>query len=152
MAALGPRVLNIPSGAFISDGVNPTGYSISFSGGYFSGIATRGGCLVAPVNLPAGAVINGIYAVVNDSNGAESEWFDLYRIDMSTGATTLMGEAATPVDATPGVVLVGTNAITYPVVSSEYAYQVATCARPDINVYGVRVSYGLGTYLPMMAH
>jgi len=137
-----------PPAAFTSDGNIPDGFMMSFAGGYFFGTVEVGACLLAPVQLPKGVTITSFEVRLDDGNATLSEWFDLHRINLETGAATMMATVSSPAGTTGGLVALTDNTISDPDVSDMYAYQVTTCARPNINVYSVRIGYGSTTSLP----
>jgi hypothetical protein len=133
------RVINIPVAAFTSDGFDPDGYFKSFAGGYFYGKVTRNACLTAPVIFPRGAsTIVSVKVFARDTSAAESEWFDLYRITLGKCATRRLGRATT---RTNSVCTAYSIPLASRVIANGYAYQITTCARPGIYVYGAQVTY-----------
>ena len=138
----------LPPAAFTSDGNDPDGFMMPFSGGYFFGLVSTGACLLAPVQLPNGVTITSLEVRLDDANGTDSEWFDLDRINLETGTVTAMAMVSSPAGTTGGLVTLTDDTITEPIVSDMYAYQVTTCARPNINVYSVRIGYSSTTNLP----
>jgi hypothetical protein len=146
----GPANLVLPSAAFTSDGDYPDGFFMSFSEGYFYGTVASGACLLAPVQLPAGVTITGLEVRLNDNNATAVEWFDLYRTNLATGATQLIASVSSPAGTTGGVVALVDNTVLNPTVSDMYAYQLCTCARETVYVYGARIGYSHTVALPIL--
>jgi hypothetical protein len=107
-------------------------------------------CLLAPVQLPEGTTISSLEVRLNDANSVGYESFYLNRTSLETGTVETMAEAYSPEGSTGGLVALVDNTITNPVVSDMYTYQVVTCARPDIYVYGVRIGYSFVLSLPLV--
>jgi hypothetical protein len=131
--------LIIPAADFSSDGQDPDGFFFDFAGGYVNGAGTA--CLKAPVYLPNGATIQGVWASVYDNAPGEVTVI-LRRADMNSGATDLMAVLSTDVDTTT-LQQPGTSEISYPVVSYPmYAYYLTTCLNSaDHRLYSVRIYY-----------
>ena len=146
----GPAFLVLPPAAFTTDGYDPDGFFNYFSGGYFYGIVPSGACVLAPVQLPAGVTITGLEVRLNDNNATASEWFDLYRTNLATGATQLLASVSSPTGTTGGVVALVDNTVSNPTVSDMYAYQLCTCTRETVYVYGARIGYSHSIALPLV--
>jgi hypothetical protein len=132
------RIITIPAGAFTSDGFDPDGYFKSFAGGYFVGTVASGACLVAPVNFPRGATrIVKVEVFARDDNRDDSEWFSLYRIRLGTCSAQRIGQVTTVGSACRAYNMPVTNRA----IANGYAYQITTCARQSIYVYGVKIQY-----------
>ena len=133
------KAVLIPVGAFTSDGEDPTGYFKTFSGGYMTGNVDSGCCVVAPVIFPNGAkTIQYVYVYAYDSNSSQYEWFDFYRINPATGESTLLGQVTTNDSAGIVEYQIPISDVT---LNNNYVYQLATCLRTGINVYGAKVLY-----------
>jgi hypothetical protein len=138
VAPLG-NVINLPPASFTSDGYDPDGYFKFFGGGYFCGVVESGACVVATIQFPKTATtINKVYVYAYDFNTSAYEWFDLYRINLNTGATEMIGTVGTSDSA--GVVRY-TIPVSKRAILPYYAYQLATCTRPSIRVYGAKITY-----------
>lgn len=148
--AAGPAYLMLPPAAFSSDGSDPDGFFMSFYGGYFTGMVTSGACILAPVNLPVGATITSLSVRAMDNNDGDYEWFDLYRINLATGTTEVIGSTQTPTGLAASPTWYTDTSITTPTVTTGYAYQVTTCTRTSINVYAARIGYQWSGYAPLM--
>jgi hypothetical protein len=143
--AMGPSFFTLPPGAFSSDGYDPDGFNILFASGYFTEAFSGSGCLVAPVNLPAGATVNGLEVWLNDQNSGSIEWFQLDRIYLATGEVKHMAYVVSPAGTTAGITKLTDSTIAYPLITNNaYVYQLTTCVREDIFVYGARVGYSPG--------
>lgn len=147
--AASSATLVLPPAAFASDGFDPDGFSVNFAGGYLYGVVESGACLMAPVNVPAGATITSLSVRVTDSNASLFEGFDLYRIDLSTGEAQVIGSVSTPAGAA-GISWYNDTTITSNVVDANYAYQLTTCVRPSIRVHGVRIGYNWTTFASLI--
>jgi hypothetical protein len=148
-AASGSGYLVLPPAAFTSDGLIPDGFFVYFGGGYFVGQVESSACVLAPVNLPAGVQITSLEARLDDQNSDAYEWFDLYRINLQTGNAEIIASVSSPTGTTGGVVSLVDTTITSPEVSDMYAYQLCTCTRLAIYVYGARIGYTSTTFLPL---
>ena len=137
-ARIGTQIF-MPASSFVSDGFDPDGYFHSFYGGYFEGVATSGACLAADVIFPVGSRrIRKLYIYAHDANTEASEWFDFYRVDLLTGGVDFLGSVST--SDSSGVVeyeIILSDKVLY----KDYAYQITTCSRPDIYVYGAKIIY-----------
>ena len=146
----GPAYLVVPPAAFTSDGYDPDGFFMSFSGGYIAGVVPYDACLLASIELPAGVTITGLEVRLNDNNASESEWFDLYRINLATGVAQIIADVNSPTGTTGGVVALVDNSVLNPSVSDMYAYQLCTCARESVYVYGARIGFSYNVSLPLV--
>lgn len=135
--------------AFTSDGADPDGYFMSFWNGYFYAYEDYNVCLLAPLELSDGTTISSFEVRLNDDNPNHYESFYLNRTNLETGAVQTMAGVFSPAGTTGGLVALTDNTIDYPVVSDMYAYQVVTCARPEIYVYAVRIGYSSMVSLPL---
>lgn len=133
--------LIIPVADFRSDGFKPNSTFFSFSGGYQQGNAEAYGCMMAPVYLPDGATVEQLYISVVD-NDSSNVTVTLYRVDVYTGLTDIMG-AVTSSGASSSLVSLGDTTIDYPTVDyPTYAYYVTTCiSSANIKLYSVRIWY-----------
>lgn len=150
-AAGGPYYAVVPAAAFSSDGSIPDGFLYNFGNGYLCGLADSGVCLAAPVTLTPGTTVNAFEVTFNDQNATLSEYFELSRVSLLTGVRTVMASVATPAGTTAGVTVATDSTISYGDVTNEYAYQITTCVRSDIYVYGARVGHSARTYLPAVS-
>jgi len=133
------NVISIPPADFTSDGNDPDGYYHAFAGGYFAGTLASNACLAAPVHFPKGStMISKVYIFAKDANATNSEEFHFFRINQATGVTEHLGGVST-VDSA-GVVKYEIP-ISKKIISAGYAYEITTCARLNIYVYGARVTY-----------
>lgn len=133
------KAVLIPIGAFTSDGNNPTGYFKSFYEGYMVGNVDSGCCVVAPVIFPNGAkTIQNVYVYAYDSNSSQYEQFLFFRINPATGETTSLGQVTTNDSAGIVEYQIPISDLT---LNNNYVYQLATCLRTGINVYGAKVLY-----------
>jgi len=147
VGSAGPYYKTLPPAAFTSDGNYPNGYRHDLNSRYFYGVVDDA-CLMAPVDLPAGTKVTSLEVTVNDARADNYEWFQLWRVNLSSGVSEIMAYVTTPIGMTAGVVMLGDYTVVYPEVSADYAYQVVTCAEKDIYVSGARVGYSAATYLP----
>jgi len=141
----------IPPSGFVDDGTDPTGYTIDFGYGYLVGGQVTASCMAAAVNLPLGASIDGMEVRLNDQEEIQKEMFALTRINLETGAVEAIASVYSPDGITSGIVSIVSDSVTSPIVSEEYAYQIVTCLRQDIYIYGVRIGYSFTTYLPTVS-
>ena len=149
----GPAYLVLPPGAFTSDGFAPDGFFIRLLGpgaSFFKGQIEENACLVAPVQLPKGVEIKGIEVRLQDSNDGITEFFQLLRTSLTSGIPQVLAEVISPEGTTGGLVGLVDNTVLNAVVDNMYTYQIVTCARPDILVYGVRVGYAYSVSLPLV--
>ncbi|MBG0785628.1 MAG: hypothetical protein H0S79_11045 [Anaerolineaceae bacterium] len=143
-----PNYFIIPPSGFVSDGYDPDGLYISFTGGYITAMEQTLGCIAAPVNLPLGTKIVGMDVRVSDQNNSSNQYYFLSRINLETGDTEVIATVNSPYGTTAGLVSLITTTITEPLVSDEYAYQINTCIHMMINTYAVKIGYSYDTYLP----
>jgi hypothetical protein len=151
----GPGYLVLPPGAFTWDGYTtgagePGMFFISIAGGFLTGRVETNACLVAPVQLPEGVRITGLEARVEDRNDGAEEYFQLWRTSLTSGISEKIAEIPGVAGTTGGLVALVTHTVQDPIVDNMYTYQIATCARPDIEVYGMRVGYSYGIALPLI--
>lgn len=136
----------LPVADFRSDGGNPDGFFFSFLGGniYGKDEVIVGTCLMAPVYLPDGVTITGLYATVVDNDPSVQIWLRLYRLDNYSGGVVQVASAETPVEfASSSMVYIFDDTISNPDVTyPTYSYYVGTCINDsDIHLYSVRIYY-----------
>jgi hypothetical protein len=158
----GPGYLVLPPAAFTWDGYisadSVTGMFIMRivepDAGYFTGQVATNACLLAPVQLPQGVEITGIEVRLQDSNDGPApagvEWFRLLRTSMTSGVVERIAEVVSPEGTTGGLVGLRDLTVENGIIDNMYTYQVATCARQNILVYGVRVGYAYSVALPLI--
>jgi hypothetical protein len=145
----GKSPLVVPAAAFTSDGGDPDGFHFDFAGGYVNGDGTA--CLKAPVHLPAGAVVNSVYASLYD-NAPGNIMVNLRRIDVSTGANDVVATLGTESDSTAIQHLNDSDIDHAYIVYPDYAYYLTTCLNyADHRLYSVRVYYDeFAVFLPIV--
>jgi hypothetical protein len=136
----GPSPLVIPAAAFTSDGTDPDGFFFNFNG-YIDG--TGSACLKAPVYLPRGVMVYGVYASLYD-NYTSDIFVDLRRVDKNSGQGDVMASLSTVSNST-SIQQRKDLTIDYPVIGdlySTFAYFVTTCLHSaDHRLYSVRIYY-----------
>jgi hypothetical protein len=137
----GQSPVNIPAAAFRADGGTNTHYFYTFPGGYMYGTGVSPACVMAPVYLPRGAVIDRVYANVVD-NDATPDWsMQFRRVDALSGTNIVLASFSTTTHGTmiqnPGATVTANNAVP----SQYFSYYLATCLTTNERLYGVRVYY-----------
>jgi hypothetical protein len=133
------RTLVVPACAFTSDGNDVEDYFKSFSGGYVKGRGALGACLCAPLIFPDNARrLRRVKVYVHDDSASWDSFFDLYRVDITTGTASHMGGFTTS-DST-GVVRYTINPSSR-AIGNRYAWQLCTCLYPDSYLYGAGADY-----------
>jgi len=118
-----PRV--IPASAFQADGLNRN-YYYTFAGGYMHPL---GGtvCMIAPVYLPSGYIVNGFGGLLYD-NAVENFGLVLQRKNLyDTSSRDIMASVSTE-GASTAVRQLTTSQVSDPVIDNfNFAYSVVTC-------------------------
>jgi hypothetical protein len=134
--------LLVPASAFVPDGFTLADgdYFFTFGGSLSDGLATPS-CLQAPVNLPVGASVTALHVDVNDATGGGLTFLNLYRVDLATGLTDLMGGAGP--SANTGFQVLTDNTITTAVVDDSHAYYLGMCFDGSANaaLFSARLTY-----------
>ncbi len=140
------HVIDIPAAAFVSDGILPNSTTFSIQKGCRTGTGTGGGCLIAPVSLPIGAVIVQMCAYVINNDGTWATGVGLRRVVRGSGAPSDATNMAVVLTSavTPDIVMLCTSAITEPVIYGSYSYFLYTCLNTAAeSLYSVRIWYNL---------
>jgi hypothetical protein len=103
----------------------------------------------APIDLPQGAVIKGLLVTVKDDS-TQDIWFELDRVDFSTGNSTSLGGMSS---AGESAVVVLNRGYNITVDNSSYGYLIrvdyaATGTEAAYCFYGARVQYEIASPLP----
>lgn len=139
-------VVSVPTSAFRSRGVTPTGAIYSFLKSNWSGAADGGmGCIMAPVYLPNGATVTKLYAYYIDNDaGLESNIVLRRSLNLldGSGSATSLASVITSGSSTDWQELVETSIENAVVDNLRYDYSLTTCLESvDISFYGARIYY-----------
>lgn len=132
----------IPAAAFVADGANPDSYFFPFGGGYMQGDAQNYGCLVAPVYLPDGAIIDTVVASVYDNDDTYNMNVAIRRVDNFNGGANTLATVATN-GKLSGIQVLDDTTIEYPKVEDPYySYYATVCINSSlIRLYSIRIYY-----------
>ncbi len=139
----GQSPVNIPAAAFRADGGSTTHYFYPFGGGFIYGTGLSSACVMAPVYLPRGSIIDRVYASVVD-NDATADWsMQFRRVDVLSGSNVVLASFSTATHGTmiqnPGAYLTTNNAVP----SQYFSYYLNTCLTTNERLYGARVYYNV---------
>lgn len=138
----GQSPLNVPAASFRPDGNSTTHYYFGFLDGYMHGTdPANKACVMAPVYLPVGAVIDRVYASVVDNEASPNWSMEFRRVNVLSGANVLLASFTTDSTGTgmknPGADLTANNVVP----SQYYSYYLGTCLSTNQRLYGARVYY-----------
>ncbi len=126
-----------PNGAI--GGSSYDGYYFMWDSGSITGME-NGACLQAPIKFPSSATkVKSVTLYVRDESDTASFTTNLYGVDMATGNTVVLGEAASS-GASSEIVPLQLN-LPQKTLSKSYQYYLGICVFPDISFFGAKIVY-----------